>query len=356
MVTQIKMLNGELGNLFEDEKHKMFKSNQYNYVFNKDTGMFIRYGETLEDDGDLILGLPEIADIEISTVCHGIHNVPCAFCYKANTGNGHNMSLDTFKKVFAKLPITVTQIAFGIGDIDGNPDMFDIFQHCRDNGVIPNVTINGDRLTDEIAHKLSTLCGAIAVSYYDHDLTCDAVKKLTDFGMKQINIHFFLANSTLQKAEGLISAIKTESRLAKLNALVFLSLKQKGRASCGFDCVSQDEFKNLVDLSFENEVNIGFDSCSAVKFIESVKDHPKYNQFKDMTEPCESSIYSSYINTEGVYFPCSFMEGTGEWVEGLNVIECDDFLQDIWWNEETLRFKSNLLKCRGVRGCPIFSI
>lgn len=353
---KIEFPNGETGYLSETNELKAFKSERYKYIFNKINGSFARFGKTLEDDGDLELGLPEIADIEISTICHGIHNIPCAFCYKANTGTGTNMSLDTFKKVFAKLPHTVTQIAFGIGDIDSNPDMFDIFQYARDNGVVPNVTINGDRLTDEICLRLSKVCGAVAVSYYDHELTCNAVQRLTDLGMTQVNIHFFLAANTLKRASDLLNTIKSEPRLNKLNAVVFLSLKQKGRASCGFDCVSQDEFTSLVNLAFANGVNIGFDSCSAVKFIEAVKNHPKYEQFKDMAEPCESSIYSSYINTDGFYFPCSFMEGEGEWKEGLDVVNCNDFLQDIWWNEKTLRFKEKLLKTRGLIGCPVFTI
>lgn len=356
MLKQIKFPDGTVGHVMDTDQYKVFRSKRYNYAFNKSNGNFVRYGTLLEDDGDLEYGLPELADIEISTVCHGINNVPCKFCYKSNTGTGANMSLDTFKNVFAKLPHTVTQIAFGIGDVDSNPDMFPIFNHCRDNGVIPNVTINGDRLTDEMCLNLSKVCGAVAVSYYDHELTCNAVKRLTDLDMKQINIHFFLAKSTLEKAKSLILNMKKESRLNKLNAIVFLSLKQKGRASKGFEGLSQEEFKELVDLALNTGVNIGFDSCSAVKFIESVKDHEQYKKMKDMAEPCESSIYSSYINTEGFYFPCSFLEGEGEWKEGLDVVNCNDFLQDIWWNEKTLRFKMKLLNCRGKTGCPIFNI
>ena len=58
------------------------------------------------------------------------------------------------------------QIAFGIGSIDANPDMFPIFDYCRANGVVPNVTINGYNLTDEIATRLANTCGAVAVSFY----------------------------------------------------------------------------------------------------------------------------------------------------------------------------------------------
>lgn len=41
------------------------------------------------------------------------------------------MSLETFKALFHKLPTTVCQIAFGIGDINANPDLFKIMEYCR---------------------------------------------------------------------------------------------------------------------------------------------------------------------------------------------------------------------------------
>jgi hypothetical protein len=193
--------------IFENKNIKWVVSETYNYMFNKNNGNFIRWGRTREDDPQYAPA-PEIADIEISTVCSGVTNIgPCKFCYKGNTPVGENMSLETFKKLFSVLPKTLTQIAVGIGDLPqikyykkmeqkyktinneryeeitreeylvnkdnpnfikqyegGNPDMLDIFWHCRNNGVIPNVTINGDRLGDEMAEELSKVCGAVAVS------------------------------------------------------------------------------------------------------------------------------------------------------------------------------------------------
>ena len=113
----IKLANGALAILTDTEDFKRLVSLDYNFLFRKSDGYFQRWGATKEDDGDLDIGLPEIADIEISTVCSGINGVPCKFCYKENTAKGENMSLELFKKVFAKLPRTVTQIAFGIGDL-----------------------------------------------------------------------------------------------------------------------------------------------------------------------------------------------------------------------------------------------
>ena len=76
--------------------------------------------------------------------------------------------LEEFKVLFHKLPKTLTQIAFGIGDLqDLDAEMWKIFDYCRHNDyqeVIPNVTINGNFLTYDKAHKLKELMGAVAVS------------------------------------------------------------------------------------------------------------------------------------------------------------------------------------------------
>ena len=363
----LKLFNGDKAVLIDTKKEKMLVSKSYNFVFNKETGFHCRWGKTKEEDGDLYLGLPELADIEISTICHGINGKPCSFCYKANSGAGINMSLDTFKKVFAKLPKSITQIAFGIGDIDSNPDMLDIFQYVRDNGVIPNVTINGWNLTDEWAAKLASVLGAIAISNYDYDLCADAVKKMTDAGMTQVNIHNFLSAESLPQTWKLLKNVwnvNIDPRLSKLNAIVMLSLKKQGRAKTGFNSVSDADFAEIVIYAMNNNIGIGFDSCTGPKFMRILKSIPpesfkrplNIDNISQFVEPCESSLYSVYIDATGRFYPCSFVEGTLGWEDGLDVINCNDFLKDIWWNERTLEFKTKVMKCRECTGCPVFEI
>ncbi len=173
-------------------------SEDYNFKFDKKTGYFARWGKTLKDDPKV--GMLEIFDLEVSTVCNGIgkeiagSSGVCKHCYKSNNPNGKNMSFDTFKEIFDKLPKTLTQIAFGIGnlhvehevdgktvvDLYGNPDLIKMFKYCREKGVIPNLTTSGYMLTDETAKTFAELCGAVAVSIYEpRDVCYNAVKKLT---------------------------------------------------------------------------------------------------------------------------------------------------------------------------------
>lgn len=104
--------------LIETKNNKRLFSEFYNFYFNKKTGFFARWGKTTRDDPDFSRFGPELCDIEISTMCHGVKGSGvCKFCYKSNTPNGENMSLDTFKKLFSKLPKTICQIAVGVGDL-----------------------------------------------------------------------------------------------------------------------------------------------------------------------------------------------------------------------------------------------
>ena len=349
--------------ILENTTHKILRSPSINYDFNKETGFMATWGTTVEENPDLSPIGPFIADIEISSVCNGINNKPCKFCYKSNTGVGENMSLETFKTIFHKLGRQLTQIAFGIGDLDGNPDFWSIMDYCRTNGtnyVIPNVTTNGWGLTDEYADRLVSLCGAVAVSRYNpKDVCYDAVKKLTDRGMNQVNIHMLVSLETYDACFEVMKDSLSDPRLEKLNAIVFLSLKPKGNRN-NYQKVGTASYKNIIDYAFENNVRVGFDSCSAPMFLEAVKDRENYKSLEILSEPCEATLFSVYLNSDGVMFPCSFLEEA----EGLNVAECDDFKKDIWFAHKTAKFRDSLIATEktctingvGCRKCPVFDI
>jgi hypothetical protein len=262
----------------------------------------------------------------------------------------------------------LTQIAFGIGDIDGNPDMWKMFEYCRNNGrnpVVPNLTINGWGLTNEAAKKFSEVCGAVAVSRYEpKDVCYDAVKKLTDLGMDQVNIHMLVAEETFDACMELVRDMKSDPRLAKMNAVVFLTLKQKGRGR-GYNVLPFNKYKKLIKYCESFKIRYGMDSCSAYKFLQCVKDSPRYKQYETVAEPCESSLFSLYCNEKGEFFPCSFTEDAKfndcDWTEGLSLVKCASFLKDIWYHPKTVAFreklvasaKTNDLKCRE---CPAYKI
>lgn len=342
----------------------------YNYHFNMKTGEFIRWGKTLKDDPKV--GFLEIFDLEVSEVCNGIPDVgssvatPCTFCYKANTKVGKNMSFETFKGIFDKLPQTLTQIAFGIGDLAGNPDLPKMLDYCRSNewnpGVVPNLTINGWELTDEWVEYLAKTLGGIAVSRYENKDVCyDAVKKMTDAGMGQVNIHQVLAVESLQACYDLIDDAKSDPRLEKLKAVVFLTLKPKGKRNTWTTLKDVEVYRKLIQYAFDRDVGIGFDSCSAPTFLASMKDHPKFELLSQLSESCESDRFSGYANVDGIWSHCSFTEGLAHWGT-VDLKAITDFDKEVWNSEAVKKFRS-CLTCQSnthisdeVYLCPVFNL
>ena len=148
----------------------------------------------------------------------------------------------------------------------------------------------------------------------------------------------------------LIDDVNTDKRLKNLYSVILLTLKQKGRGIYFTLVKTFDQYQKLVDYALENNTRIGFDSCFAHIFMEATKNHPNFKQFMEMLEPCESSVFSSYINVKGEYWHCSFIEGHPDW-KGVDVLSCNNFVKDIWYGEECKKFR-NLLLDTGRR-CPL---
>lgn len=362
------------------KRKKYFKSDNYNYAFDLDTGFFARWGATQEEDPGKSPYGPEIADIEITTICDGINGKLCAYCYKSNTNVGDNMSLDTFKKVIDQVNFNqqLTQVAFGLGASGKeNPDLWDMCTFLRENHIVPNGTVA--QLDDETAEKIANNFGGVAVSAHlgkglidtpygkvdaGFEVLADTIEKLVKYSksksatLRQVNIHFMIAEETYDDCLELFRLVKEDPRYAGLNAVVLLGLKQCGRAKKGFNILSEKKFKHLVELSFEKDIGLGFDSCSALKFQRaaeklnkegSISDE-KLEQLIQLIEPCESGLFSAYVNTHGKFYPCSFNE--------VAALEYDLLKEDASFKK---LWSTGLDNWRGMleksgRACPTYKI
>jgi MoaA/NifB/PqqE/SkfB family radical SAM enzyme len=351
--------------LLDNEYAKVVIGYDYNYIFLKksmfgcNAGFFQRWGNKIEDNPNFSPIGPEILDIEISV--NGCQNA-CSFCYKNNKNiPATNMSLDTFKSIIDKFPRTLTQVAFGITGVQTNPDFIPMMEYCRSIGVVPNFTLSGIDLTDELADKLAKVSGALACSAYqtDKNVCYDTVKKFTDRGMSQVNIHLMVSQETLEFAKEVINDRVTDPRLSKLHAIVFLGVKPKGRAKGHFHTLTQEQYEDLIRYTMDKNFNFGFDSCSAPKFEASVKninlDPQIIDKMIESSEPCESSLFSSYINTHGEYWHCSFAEEQ-EGQEFVDVIQAKDFIADVWYSEPVKRFRQKSIQSmhNGCRQCTVY--
>lgn len=354
--------------LITDAKNtKVCISESYNFTFDKLTGDFKRWGKDYNDDPQYAPIGPEIWDCECTTICNGIKNVdghesPCRFCYKSNTMNGSNLSFNDFKTMIDLFPKSLGQIAFGADSkAKSNQDLWKMMEYCRLQGVIPNITVAD--VDDCVADKLKQYCGAVAVSRYaNKDICYDSIKKLaTDRKMKQINIHAMLSTQTFEMCMETVRDMMADKRLKDMNAVVFLGLKKRGRAADGdFDILPFQKFRDLIMFCMENDIRFGFDSCSAPRFEKTVREMELAEDVKKnligCSESCESGIFSFYTSVEGKYFPCSFTEGIKKWEDGISMLDADNFLNDIWYNDKNVRWRSKLIQSQknGCRQCMSF--
>lgn len=346
-------------------------SKGFNMGFRKADGLTVKWGASLGEDPTHCPFGNEIADIEITTSCQGIHGTdgkrqPCGWCYKSLGPKGRHMPLGTFKQVFDNLnkARTMTQIALG-ADAGGlaNPDTLAIMDYAILHGVTPNITVAD--ITSAAAEALAKRCGAVAVSCYPHnkhacynsvELLADARGRLGR-GMA-VNMHVLLARETLPLIEEVLADIKDDPRLAGLQAVVFLSLKRRGRG-VSLNQVGKAEFTALMGRLLDGGVPFGMDSCSATAFLDVLDNREEGARLKPLVEPCEAFCFSAYVNVEGRMFPCSFMEGEAGWEEGIDLANPLDF-QEVWRNDPRVaewraRALENI-RGKGCNSCPAFEI
>ncbi|MFC1454130.1 hypothetical protein ACFLQL_03020 [Verrucomicrobiota bacterium] len=341
----------------ETTDQKLVIGPDYNYIFNKHNGYMARWGINKEDDPAYSPVGPEILDIEIAK--NGCPN-NCAWCYKGNTDEAPtNMSFENFKKIIKLFPPMLTQIAIGTTGAKTNPDLIKMCAWCREIGIIPNITVSGMDMDVDMCRELSKYLGAIAISVYPghKDEAYEVVSLMNSFGMNQVNIHAFTAVETMGFINSIIRDIKSDPKLAKLNAIVFLGVKPKGRAIDSYTPINVEDCKELISRCMEQNISYGFDSCGACRFEKAIAtmhiDDKLRRQFKQAVEPCESALFSFYVDVNGMAWYCSFAEDHKE-VTPVNVLEAKDFYNDVWYSTPVKAFRMKVMG--NNRACPIYKL
>lgn len=358
------------------DRYVVAKDNTFHMVFMKKTGFTAKWGKTFDDDPSYNPFGNEIADIEITKRCSGVTNCNgnrewCKHCYKRNTSVGDYMSFETFKTLFDKIndAKTMTQIAFGTGSSlteNENPDYWKIFDYAKANGVTPNVTVAD--VDEETAKKMAKTFGACAVSYYPliNKNTCyNSIKRILDTVKEEgrdmkVNIHCLLSEETVDGVNELLDDYHKDERLKGINAIVFLSLKQKGRG-VNFNKMNYESFKHIIKRCMDENIPYGMDSCSANKFIkvlEETVDEKTKEHIVSYIEPCEATQFSSFFDTYGNYYPCSFMEKEGEWKEGIHLKDINS-IKDVWYEKRVVDWRNESIKnikCLGCNKCHFYDV
>jgi len=345
----------------ENDKFKTYSSEVEHYLFDKKTGYTQTWGKTKDEDLDFAKVSPHIADFEIVDSCSGPlcddgKRRVCSFCYKANTPGNTYMNLETFKTILNKFPkigdsFILQQIAFGLdATATINKDFKDIVKYTKSQGIIPNATIAD--IDEDMAKFIAKNLGAIAVSVYDgcKESAYNSIKLLTDNKMKQVNVHRCIMNKNHNETIQLLKDRLIDPRLSKMNAIVFLSLKQVGRGE-NFKPATDEQFNEIVTLAMKLQINFGFDSCSAKRFLNcayvKALTKKKREKLEMSVTSCESTCESFFIDNFGMAYPCSFNTKA---YKGINMLEVQDFNKEVWYDNEIKTFRKTCLSCTG--DCP----
>ena len=180
-----------------------------------------------------------------------------------------------------------------------------------------------------------------------------------------VNIHQLLSKETYNSCLRLLDDVGTDPRLDGLNAVVFLMLKPKGDRNKFSGIESVDQFKKLVETAQSKNISIGMDSCSAPLMLKTASELGQEELIPSI-EPCESTLFSIYINVLGEVFPCSFSEDTTGWQNGIQMKEVNSFVEDVWFSEKLKGWRSELTSLTSgctnctiqshCRACPIYDI
>jgi hypothetical protein len=198
-------------------------------------------------------------------------------------------------------------------------------------------------LTNEWATILASHLGGVAVSMYQpKDVCYNAVEKLVNAGIEQVNIHVLVSSETYDQCMEVIEDAKSDPRLKGLKAIMFLTMKPKGVRNKNRIIKDVNKYRTLINKAFEYGINIGFDSCTAPIFLMAMKDHPNFKMFSMLSESCESSRFSGYINVKGEYWHCSFTEDQPGW-KSIDMLKVNDFNKEVWQSDEVKKFRNKLI-------------
>jgi radical SAM protein with 4Fe4S-binding SPASM domain len=336
---------------------------QYHYAvfFDPKTGKGARsnvYTELMEDTGKdpYRSSFPELLDIGIMGFCdHGNSGLCLSSgvqCYqKGGEIQEAHMTYETFKKIIDQAQHKTFQVALGgRGDPDQHPDIIKFLAYAYNHGITPNFTTSGYGLSPSLLPAIKQYCGAIAVSWYRNTYTLEAIRMLTEFGIKT-NIHYVLSNSSIDEA---IDLIEKDAWPLGINRVIFLLHKPVGFGSFSQVLDIKDpKVKHFFSLFDQVKIanKAGFDSCCVPAILNLT-----HSIDPTCIEACEAGRFSAYITPDNKLVPCSFEkdENYAVSLDHMSIIEA-------WESDVFNRFRSkqdnHCLAC-GDRescfgGCPI---
>ena len=272
------------------------------------------------DESIGLLSAPTEVHFAITNRC----SVGCDHCYmEAGQADDDELDTDTFKKALDILvEMKVFHIALGGGDALEREDLFEIAEYAREKEIVPNLTISGINITDDIARKMR-IFGQVNVSvdgigcHYGifrgkdmFEYADKALDMLTKAGVST-GINCVLGRGNFDMLDDLFAYAADK----KLNEIEFLRLKPSGRGRQLYMQQRTTYAQNitltpkLAELSEKYSLTARID-CSFVPML--CYHHPPREVLESMaTYGCQAGNVLLGARSDGSVSGCSFLPDSG---------------------------------------------
>ena len=293
------------------------------------------------DESIGLLSAPTEVHFAITNRC----SVGCDHCYmEAGQADDDELDTDSFKKALDILAeMKVFHLALGGGDALEREDLFEIAAYARDKEIVPNLTISGINITEDIARKMR-IFGQVNVSvdgigchygiFRGKNMFEDADKALdilTKAGVST-GINCVLGRGNFDMLDELFAYAADK----KLNEIEFLRLKPSGRGRQLYMNQRTTYDQNitltpkLAELSEKYSLTARID-CSFVPML--CYHHPPREVLESMaTYGCQAGNVLLGARSDGSVSGCSFLPDSG-----LSIFE----LPEKYGNTETFNIFRN---------------
>jgi hypothetical protein len=334
---------------------KYDKPGEFISLFDSETGFYLRYG--LHENEPFMAEFPELIDVGIMGTCElgslGKCYTSGIQCYQQGlTVQKPDMTFVDFQTIVEQCKGKTFQFALGgRGDPNKHADFGAMLELCAGNQIVPNYTTSGYSLSDEQISLSKRFCGAVAVSWYRHGFTLDAINRLIEAGVKT-NIHYVLSTNSIDEA---IERVAQNGFPDGVNAVIFLLHKPVGLGTLDLVLQAEDNrvkqlFAEVDKAISESRLKVGFDSCSVPGILQFMN-----NTNLSSIEACEAARWSMYVAADMVASPCSFAQA-----EGIDLRV--NSLKDAWISPLFKSVRDTFTHCDCdcqykldcLGGCPLF--
>jgi len=306
-----------------------------------------------------VLTAPTEVHFAVTNRCTG----ECPHCYMdAGPANGEELDTRAMKLALEVLARQkVFHVAMGGGEALERKDLFEIAQHARSLGLVPNLTVSGRGLTADIADRMRVF-GQVNVSLDGIGDLSGVFRGRDTFGIADRALELLVAagiptgiNCVLGRGnfDGVEGLFKYAARRG-LNEIEFLRLKPAGRGTRLYEAEKTTFAQNfaliprLADLSRRHGVTAKID-CSFVPMLCCHDPNPEILEAL-ATCGCEAGNVLMGIRSDGRVSGCSFLPSRGD-----SVFDLPSVLRDgagpALPREWTQRAPEPCRSCRYVRIC-----